>query len=217
MKSILKNALVGLLLVAGTTKPVATLEHVKDALKGVLPVDAKSDDTTINHCLGGANSVFWVCKYIDEKLAANTTTQNCTSFSYEYAIPCIKALSEDHASDTQVKLIPIKENSAVIAGLKLTFTAEKCTKTEYLDATATNALITKPSVPARWGALYSALNYPTHFSSTVRWYGAGLAAAGFGLWYINNLRTENATLAAQLAKLTSSATPKPTSIFGGGK
>ena len=75
MKSILKNALVGLLLIAGTTKPV-TIDEVKEALKGILTSGAKSDDTTINHCLGGANSVFWVCKYINEKLAANTTTQN---------------------------------------------------------------------------------------------------------------------------------------------
>jgi|GEM_PF-3944297 len=198
MKSILKTALVGLLLVAGTTKPVATVTEIKASLIGILP-ESRSTDTTINHCLGGANSVFWACAYINQKLAAHTTTQNCTSYYFDYCFPSIKVISEDYANNTQIKLIIIRENNAVVAGLKITFTNNKNTGTEYLDATTTNDLLTKPSIPAKWGALYSVINYPAHFASTVYWTAGAFAVAGIlGTWAWNT-SAENASLRATLS------------------
>jgi hypothetical protein len=199
MKSILKTALVGLLLVAGTTKPVATVNDIKNSLVGILP-ESPSTDTTINHCLGGANSVFWACAYINQKLAAHTNTQNCTSYYFDYLLPSIKVISEDYANNTQIKLIIIRENNAVVAGLKITFTNNKNTVTEYLDAATTNDLLTKPSIPAKWGALYSAINYPAHFASTVYWTVGALAVAGvLGTWAWTT-SAENAALRATLSK-----------------
>lgn len=198
MKSILKTALVGLLLVAGTTKPV-TSDEIKAALIGILPDSNASADTTINHCLGGANSVFWACAYINQKLAANTATQNCTSYYFDYLLPSIKVISEDYANNTETKLIIIRENNVVITGLKLTFVNNKNTSTEYLDAATTNDLLAKPSIPAKWGALYSALNYPSHFKSTVYCTAGALVAAGIVGRWAWKISTENASLKAILS------------------
>ena len=151
MKSILKNALVGLLLVAGTTKPVATQTDVEAALIKLIPSDGKVVDSALKANLGNldVSYAWWLGAQINNELTANAKTKKCTiknglgGFFYY-----VRTLQSDHITDTATKLIVITEDGCkkTVCGIQFALAANGDVTATYKTPAETTALLEKGCV-----------------------------------------------------------------------
>jgi hypothetical protein len=156
MKSILKNMLVGVLLITGTTKP-APFDDVKDALLKSIP-EGEVNDKTIIECVGGISdfaqntNATWLCFAINQLLNDKKSTEKYTaSASLGGWLPYVKTLSASVENNTVKKLVIINDNASnVVCGITFTIANKKCTAA-YIDKDATEQLLTKSSLDTARG------------------------------------------------------------------
>ena len=164
MKSILKNALMGLLLIAGTTKPVVTEDQVKTALINIIPADGTITNETFKEFLGDINwsAPMQICSKINTALEANADTKNknVTSFTSLYGyLPYMKVISVDATTNTSKKLIVIAENNIVIYGIIFTITTTTATA-EYKKKADTETLLKVSSLQSVVGLANRGVSLP---------------------------------------------------------
>ena len=151
MKSILKTALVGLLLVAGTTKPIATLDQVKAALISLIPADGKIIDKTLIDNLGNldVSYAWWLSSQINKLLADNPLTKKCTIRNgLGGLLFYVKTLDASHTADTAVKLIVVTEDGCqkTTCGIQFNIAADRSVTATYKSAADTAVLLEKSCV-----------------------------------------------------------------------
>jgi hypothetical protein len=176
MKSILKNALVGLLLVAGTTKPVATLEQVKTALIPLIPIDGKIVDSTLKNNIGTLNLSYpiWLSCQIINVLKRGIATDKCTVWNGLNGVcPYVRTIDSNHSDDKGKKLVTVTEDGTIVCGILFLITANEYTA-EYITATEVMTLLNKNCMQVERGL--SAYQLPLKWILGV----AAVVGAGYG-------------------------------------
>ncbi len=222
MKSILKNALMGILLIAGTTKPAVTEEQVKTALISIIPTNGTITNETIKECVGNLNwgNPWWLCSEINTALKADKTpTINATSYnSVNGYLPYMKTIYADTTTNTVKKLVVITENNVTICGIIFTKTATNCTA-EYKTKNEVVTIQDQKSLQSMFGlanrGLASFYCVPTEYRGPLYTAGKYLAKAAvfsailyggkkFLNWYADKtpLLNEIADLKNQMANLS---------------
>lgn len=206
MKSILKNALVGLLLVAGTTKPVTqtevdtTLATAHDTSGNKIITHKKLLET-----LEANFNKAWLSITINEILAGQTPTEHCTVTSHFLVFPYAYVQTIGYNAQTKAKsvLLAVSESSATgtttVCGIIVENDGTNCTiktitaaETERLLKTSDDSTIGLEkrgitsfcSVPvSRRGALYTAGRYLGGAAAVLA---AGYIGKQLLDWYTNN-------------------------------
>ena len=181
MKSILKTALVGILLVAGTTKPVATLDDVKASLIGLIPDNQIVIDDALKANIGDLDISYplWLCAQINRTLAKGKNTTDCTIRNgiIGNVLGYVRTIAVDYVDNTTTKLVVVTENGKTICGIQFTIAANGTVTATYKTDTDTTILLTKSYVQIENG--FS----PRQFANKYAAYTAGAVMAGVGLYY----------------------------------
>ncbi len=160
MKSILKNALVGILLVAGTTKPVATLADVKASLIALIPADGKIVDSTFKSNIGTLNLSYplWLAPQINKVLQRGTGTEKCTVWNgLNGMLPYVRTIDANHSEDKGKKLVTVTEDGTIICGILFTINNNEYTA-NFIEPSETMTLLNKNCMQIEHG--FSAYQLP---------------------------------------------------------
>ena len=201
MKSILKTALVGLLLVAGTTKPVASQAEVVEALKGLIPVNGVIVDTTLIANIGDLDISYplWLSAQINRALAKGTGTTDCTIRNgvVSNGLGYVRTIAVDYVQNTATKLIVVTEGGKTICGIQFTIANNGAVTATYKTEGETTLLINKSYVHIEHG-----LNPRQVANKYVAW-AVAAAAIGYGIYWYHGYSLNAATNLARTETMKS--------------
>lgn len=182
MKSILKNALLGILLIAGTAKAVTQAE-VEAALKSIIPSGGAITDSALKDNIGtiDVSYPFWLANQFNKLLATGSNTKNCTIRNgiLPNALGYVRTLAVDHIAKTSKKLIVVTENRDTICGIQFDIAANGNVTATYKTPTEVRDLLDKSYVQIEHGLS------PRQFANEkTAYFVAGLAAI-YGLYRLH--------------------------------
>ncbi len=201
MKSILKHALVGVLLITGTTKPAAATtataqDQVKTALLPIIPNNGIINNTIIKECVGTINwgNPAWLCSEINSTLQKSSVSTLTSYTSLNGFLPYMGTISADVETNTVKKIVIINDSTGgIICGIIFTKTTDTCTAA-YKTKTETEGILKLGNIQSMFGfanrGVTSFYNVPTEYRGPI--YKAAkfvgyLTAAGLTLYACKKL------------------------------